>query len=74
MRTELGIPEDRFVMFCGSRFAEDKGHKYLLDSIKRLTELSAVPFTLVLGGDGPCKGTCKGAGANRGTGKVYGLS
>ena len=53
MRTELGIPEDRFVMFCGSRFAEDKGHKYLLDSIKRLTELSAVPFTLVLGGDGP---------------------
>ncbi len=53
MRTELGIPEDRFVMFCGSRFAEDKGHKYLLDSIKRLTELSAVSFTLVLGGDGP---------------------
>lgn len=23
---------------------------------------------------GACKGTCKGAGANRGTGKVYGLS
>ena len=40
-------------MFCGSRFAEDKGHKYLIDSIKRLTELSAVPFTLVLAGDGP---------------------
>ena len=53
MRTELGIPEDRFVMFCGSRFADDKGHKYLINSIKRLTELCAVPFTLVLGGDGP---------------------
>ena len=53
MRAELGIPEDRFVMFCGSRFADDKGHKYLIDSVKRLTELCAVPFTLVLGGDGP---------------------
>jgi glycosyltransferase involved in cell wall biosynthesis len=53
LRTELGIPEDRFVMLCASRFAEDKGHKYLIDSIKRLTELTAVPFTLVLAGDGP---------------------
>lgn len=53
MRAELGISEDRFVMLCASRFADDKGHKYLIDSIKRLTELSAVPFTLVLAGDGP---------------------
>ena len=53
MRAELGLPEDRFVMLCASRFAEDKGHKYLIDSIKRLTELTAVPFTLVLAGDGP---------------------
>ena len=53
LRTELGIPEDRFVMLCASRFADDKGHKYLIDSIKRLTELSAGPFTLVLAGDGP---------------------
>lgn len=53
LRTELGIPEDRFVMLCASRFADDKGHKYLIDSVKRLTELSAVPFTLVLAGDGP---------------------
>lgn len=53
LRSELGIPEDRFVMLCASRFADDKGHKYLIDSIKRLTELSAVPFTLVLAGDGP---------------------
>lgn len=53
MRSELGIPEDRFVMLCASRFADDKGHKYLIDSVKRLTELTAVPFTLVLAGDGP---------------------
>ena len=53
LRRELGIPEDRFVMLCASRFAGDKGHKYLIDSVKRLTELCAVPFTLVLAGDGP---------------------
>ena len=27
LRRELGIPEDRFVMLCASRFAEDKGHR-----------------------------------------------
>ena len=53
LRRELGIPEARFVMLCASRFAGDKGHKYLIDSVKRLTELCAVPFTLVLAGDGP---------------------
>lgn len=53
LRVELGISEDRFVMLCGSRFAEDKGHKYLIDSVKRLTELSSVSFTLVLAGEGP---------------------
>ena len=53
LRQELGLPEDRFVMLCASRFAEDKGHKYLIDSVKRLTTITAVPFTLVLAGDGP---------------------
>ena len=53
LRAELGLDEDRFVMLCASRFADDKGHKYLVDSIKRLTELTDVPFTLVLAGDGP---------------------
>jgi len=53
MRSELGIPNDRFVMLCASRFADDKGHKYLIDAVKRLTELTATPFTLVLAGDGP---------------------
>ncbi len=53
LRAELGISDERFVMLCASRFAGDKGHKYLVNSIKRLTELTAVPFTLVLAGDGP---------------------
>ena len=45
--------KEQLVMLCASRFAGDKGHKYLIDSVKRLTELCAVPFTLVLAGDGP---------------------
>ncbi len=53
LRAELGLDDSRFVMLCASRFAGDKGHKYLIDSVKRLTELCAVPFTLVLAGDGP---------------------
>ena len=52
MRAELGIPEDRFVMLIASRFAHDKGHDYLMRSLKRLTEISDVPFTMVLAGDG----------------------
>lgn len=53
LRSELGLAEENFVMLCASRFAHDKGHKYLVNSIKRLTELTQVPFTLVLAGDGP---------------------
>lgn len=53
MRAEFHIPEDRLVMLCASRFADDKGHEYLVRSLKRLTEISDVPFTMVLAGDGP---------------------
>lgn len=52
LRQELGIPEGRFVMLCASRFAHDKGHDYLVRSLKRLSELSERPFTMVLAGDG----------------------
>ena len=44
-------------------FAEDKGHKYLIDSVKRLTTITDVPFTLVLAGDGPLLEALQGAGA-----------
>lgn len=53
MRAEFGIPEDRLVMLCASRFAHDKGHAYLVNSLKRLSEITDVPFTMVLAGDGP---------------------
>ena len=52
LRQELGIPDDRFVMLCASRFAHDKGHAYLIRSLARLKELSDRPFTMVLAGDG----------------------
>lgn len=52
LREELGIADDRFVMLMASRFADDKGHAYLMRSLKRLTELSDKPFTMVLAGDG----------------------
>lgn len=53
LRSELGLDQERFVMLCASRFAHDKGHKYLIDSLHRLTQISQVPFTMVLAGDGP---------------------
>lgn len=53
MRDEFGIPDDRLVMLCASRFAHDKGHDYLIRSLKRLGEITDVPFTMVLAGDGP---------------------
>lgn len=52
LRAELGIPENRFVMLCASRFADDKGHDYLIRSMKALQGLTGVPFTLILAGDG----------------------
>lgn len=52
IRKECGVPEDRFVMLCASRFADDKGHAYLLRSLKRLTECTTRPFTMLLAGDG----------------------
>lgn len=77
LRAELGIPADRFVMLCASRFAADKGHSYLIRSIHRLKELSAVPFTLVLAGDGellePTKVLCAELGLGDDTVKFIGF-
>ncbi len=52
LRTSYGIAADEFVMLCASRFAHDKGHKYLIDSIKYLEGITEAKFRLVLGGDG----------------------
>ena len=54
LRAELGLGEDRFVMLCASRFAEDKGHKYLIDSVKRLTGRTDKPLPWCWRGTAPC--------------------
>ena len=54
LRAELGLDDSRFVMLCASRFAGDKGHKYLIDSVKRLTELLPCPSPWCWPGTAPC--------------------
>lgn len=66
IRAELGIPADRFVMLIASRFAHDKGHSYLMKSLKRLTEISDKPFTMVLAGDGDLLESTKALAAESG--------
>lgn len=53
LRSELGIRNDEFVLFCGSRFAHDKGHKYLLNAAALLKQKAGGRFVLVLSSDGP---------------------
>ena len=77
LRAELGIPENRFVMLCASRFADDKGHSYLIRSVKALQGLTQVPFTLVLAGDGellePTKALCSQLGLDSDVVKFIGF-
>ncbi len=53
LRQELGIGEDVFVLLCGSRFAYDKGHKFLINSLAELKKMSGEKFVCVLANDGP---------------------
>lgn len=53
LRSEFGISEDTFVLLCASRFAYDKGHRYLIRSLAKLKELAQKKFVCVLAGDGP---------------------
>jgi Glycosyltransferase len=53
MREEFGIAEDEFVMFCGSRFAYDKGHEFLIQAMADLKKMTDKKFRLVLANDGP---------------------
>jgi glycosyltransferase involved in cell wall biosynthesis len=53
LRSEFGIDDDTMVLLCASRFAHDKGHRYLLHSIAKLREITDRKFILVLAGDGP---------------------
>lgn len=53
LRGEFGIPEDAFVILCASRFAHDKGHRYLVRTMAKLKESNSRKFKCVLAGDGP---------------------
>ena len=53
LRSEFGIGGDVFVLLCASRFAYDKGHRYLMKSIARLKEITDRKFICFLAGDGP---------------------
>ena len=52
LRAELNIPAETVVLFCASRFAHDKGHSYLIESVKALQGMTDKAFRLVLAGDG----------------------
>lgn len=53
LREEYGIGGDVFVLLCASRFAHDKGHRYLVDAIAELKKITGAKFKCVLAGDGP---------------------
>lgn len=53
LREELSISNDTFLILCASRFAYDKGHHFLIESMAELKKITAKPFKLVLAGDGP---------------------
>lgn len=60
LRSEFGIDDDTMILFCASRFAYDKGHRYLIKSIARLREITDSRFVLILAGDGPFLEEIKG--------------
>ena len=53
MRSEFGIGKEEFVILCASRFAHDKGHGFLIESLSELKKMTIVKFKCVLAGDGP---------------------
>lgn len=53
LRKEFGIPGDMFVLLCASRFAHDKGHRFLVNSLAELKRITDRKFKCVLAGDGP---------------------
>ena len=59
-RRELNIGADEKVFLCASRFAHDKGHKFLIDSVKYLKDRYGVDkMKILLAGDGPLESDIK---------------
>jgi len=53
-RQAYGIGDDEIVFLCASRFAHDKGHKFLIESLAELKEMHGVrQLRVLLAGDGP---------------------
>lgn len=69
LRSEFGIGDDTMILLCASRFAYDKGHRYLVRSIARLREITDKKFMLILAGDGPLQKEIKGLAEELGLGK-----
>lgn len=59
IRKELGIDDNTFVFLCGSRFAHDKGHKFLINAVHHLKKISQKKFKCILSNDGPLLEECK---------------
>jgi L-malate glycosyltransferase len=53
LREEYNIDNDTFIFLCASRFAHDKGHKFLVDAVFELKKLTSRKFKCVLANDGP---------------------
>jgi len=53
IREEFNISSDTFILLCGSRFAYDKGHEFLVNSIRELKKITNKKFVLILANDGP---------------------
>lgn len=59
IREEFGIDNDAFVMLCASRFAHDKGHKFLINALYELKKMTKQKFKCILSSDGPLLEECK---------------
>lgn len=59
IREEFGIDDDTFIFLCGSRFAHDKGHKFLINAVYELKKVSQKKFKCILSNDGPLLKECK---------------
>ena len=53
LRHELNLKDDTFIILCAARFAHDKGHSYLVETMEVLKRITSIPFKCVLAGDGP---------------------
>lgn len=59
VREEFNIADNTTILLCGSRFAYDKGHSFLINSIYELKKIASKEFVLILANDGPMLEQCR---------------